>query len=292
MGKSTPQTTTTTQNVDMGPWKPQQPYLTKAFGEANRLYDTYTPEYFKGSTVASATPNMTAGWDQAAARAQQGSPLIPAAQGMTLDTINGKFLDPSTNPYLAETYGKAADQVARTYQTVTAPGTSAAFSAGGRYGSGARNQAVDQNNRALSTTLNNLASDIYGGNYQMERERQMTAAGGAPGMVQAGYIEPNMLAGIGQQQQQQTQREIDDDVARWNFEQNLPYEKLNAFLNAVQGNYGQSGTSTGTQTQMINSSPLGQIFGSLLSGASLVGQFATPGFGGTSAWGNIFGSRS
>lgn len=235
MGKSTPQTATTTQQTNMGPWKPQQPYLTKAFGEAESLYDNYSPEYFKGSTVAGATPNQLAGWDQTAQLARQGNPLIPAAQGMTLDTINGKFLDPSSNPYLADTYGQAADAVTRSYQTATAPGTSAAFSAGGRYGSGARNQQIDQNNRALGSTLYNLATSIYGGNYEAERARQMTAAGGAPGMVQAGYIEPGMLTSVGQQQQQQQQAELTDDVARWNYEQQLHRRPFCCLLRRFEG---------------------------------------------------------
>lgn len=57
MGKSTPQTATTTQQTNMGPWKPQQPYLTKAFGEAESLYDNYSPEYFKAAP--SLAPRLT-----------------------------------------------------------------------------------------------------------------------------------------------------------------------------------------------------------------------------------------
>lgn len=292
MGKSTPQTTTSEQKTNMGPWQPQQPYLTKAFSEAERLYDSYNPQYYEGSTVAGATPAMQQGWQQAIQRAQQGSPLVPAAQGMTLDTINGKYLDPSSNPYLASTYGQAADQVTRNYQTATAPATSAAFAGAGRYGSGARNQAVDQNQRALGASLNNLATQIYGGNYQTERDRQMAAGGMAPGMVQAGYLEPSILSGIGAQQQQQNQNELNDQVARWNYNQQLPYNKLNSYLGAVSGNYGQSGTVEGKQTQMVNSSPLMQGLGGLLSLGSTVGSLAMPGLGGVSAFGNMFGGKS
>lgn len=289
MGKSTPQTTTSTQQTDMGPWSAQQPYLTKVFSEAERLYDTHTPRYYEGSTVAGATPAMKQGWDAAIQRAQQGSPLIPSAQGLTLDTINGKYLDPNSNPFLAATYGAAADQVTNAYRTATAPGTAAAYSAAGRYGSGARNQTVDQDRRGLLDKLNNLATSIYGGNYQTERDRQMTAAGGAPGMVQAGYIEPGILTSIGQQQQQQDQAELGDKVARWNYNENLPYEKLARLLGAVQGNYGQSGTTTSTQTSPMYSNGIGQGLGGLLSLGSMIGSFATPGLGGISAFGNLFG---
>ncbi len=292
MGKSTPQTMTSTQQTDMGPWSAQQPYLTKVFSEAERLYDTHNPKYFEKSTVAGATPAMTQGWDQAIRRAQQGSPLIPAAQGMTLDTINGKYLDPNSNPFLAATYGAAADQVTNAYRTATAPGTAAAYSAAGRYGSGARNQAVDQNNRGLLDKLNTLATSIYGGNYEAERQRQMTAAGGAPGMTQAGYIEPGILTSIGQQQQGQNQNELNDEVARWNYDQNLPYEKLARLLGAVQGSYGQSGTTTSTQTMPMYQNGVGSALGGLMSLGSMIGSFATPGLGGISAFGNLFGGAA
>lgn len=279
MGKSTPQTTQSTQSVNMGPWGPQQPYLTKAFSEAERLYNTHNPSYFPDSTVAGANPNMTAGWDQAAARATQGSPLVPAAQGMTLDTINGKYLDPSSNPFLAATYGKAAGDVTRNFMTATQPSTAATFAGAGRYGSGARALQTDLNNRAFGDTLNNLATSIYGGNYQQERDRQVGAASAAPGMVQAGYIEPSILAGVGKEQQGQTQQEINDRIARWNFEQQLPYNKLQTYLGQVQGNYGQSGTMSTQQTQNVYSNPAAQGIGALLSLASAAGGLGWKPFG-------------
>lgn len=279
MGKSTPQTTTTSQNVNMGPWQPQQPYLTKAFSEANRLYDTYTPQYYQGSTVAGMTPEQKSALSQITNMGGTVDPLLSGQNQTATDTINGKYLDPSTNPYLAATYGQAADQVARTYQTVTAPGTSAAFAAGGRYGSGARNQAVDQNNQALGTTLNNLATNIYGGNYATERDRQLAATNNAGNYVQANYLPATAAVNAQGAIQGQSQKELDDQVARWNFEQNLPYNKLNSYLASVQGNYGQSGTSTGTQTQQVYSNPFGQVLGALFSGASAAGGLGWKPFG-------------
>lgn len=279
MSKSTPQTTKSTQNVNMGPWEKQQPYLTKLFSEANNLYDNYNPQYYQGSTVAGMTPGQKGAYESISGMGSTVNPILSAQNQTATDTISGKYLDPSTNPYLAATYGQAADQVARTYQTVTAPGTSAAFSAGGRYGSGARNQAVDQNNRAFGDTLTNLATNIYGGNYQAERGRQMDATNNAGTYASANYIPGTATANAEGALQAQNQRELDDLVARWNFEQNLPYNKLNAYQGAVQGNYGQSGTMTGTQTQTVNSNPLGQIFGALLSGASAAGGLGWKPFG-------------
>lgn len=82
-----------------------------------------------------------------------------------LKTVSGAYLDPSTNPWLDATYKHAADLVGS--------GVDSRFESAGRYGSGAH-QGV------LGETLGNLATNIYGGNYQTERGRQASAVMGAP----------------------------------------------------------------------------------------------------------------
>lgn len=48
------------------------------------------------------------------------------------------------------------------------------------------------------------------------------------------------LEGIGQRRQQQNQRVLDDRKARWDFEQNAPWDNLGRYNAMVQGNYGGS----------------------------------------------------
>jgi hypothetical protein len=91
--------------------------------------------------------------------------VMDAATPEYLKTVNGGYLDPSTNPWLEKTYDMAAGKVGS--------GVDSRFSAAGRYGSGAH-QGV------LQEGFNNLATSIYGGNYQQERTRQAAATTGAP----------------------------------------------------------------------------------------------------------------
>ncbi len=281
--KSTPQQTTQSTNTNMGPWQAQQPYLTDVFQQAQNLYNQPGPQYYKDSTIAPMNAAQNSGLNSIIGMQGQLAPLSGALQQGTTDTLQGKYLDPSTNPYLAKTYGQAADQVTRSYQTATAPQTSAAYTAAGRYGSGARNQSVDQNNRALGTSLDNLATSIYGGNYGQERQNMLNTANNAGNIQSALYQPAGATVAAGGQQQQQSQAELQDLVNRWNFNQQQPYQKLQAYQGAVGGNYGQSGTSTTTGTQNVYSNPLGSALGAGLGIASL---FA-PGMGGTSAAGNI-----
>lgn len=275
MGKTGTTQTSQQSQTNMGPWDKQQPYLTKLFSEAEGLYNKGPLQYYPDSTVAGLTPAQNSGYQSSL---QQSNALQPAVgaqtQGLT-DTLNGKYLDPSSNPYLAKTYGQAADAVTRQYQTATAPGTAAAFSAAGRYGSGARNQQIDQNNRQLGTTLDNLATNIYGGNYQQERQNQLNTMGNFGNIAQGSYVPSQMTTGVGAAQQQQNQAELGDKVNRFNFNQMSPWQTLQLYQNATAGNYGQSGSSSMIGQQPYYSNPIGQGIGGLASLASIGGNLAS-----------------
>lgn len=277
--KSTPQQSTQQTQTNMGPWEAQQPYLTKLFQQAGSLYDKGPMQYYPDSTVSGFTPAQNQGFQGTLTTAQNQQPIVGQQNQNILDTLQGKYLDPSTNPYLAKTYGQAADAVTRSYQTATAPQTAAAFSQAGRYGSGARNQQVDQNNRNLGTTLDNLATGIYGGNYATERGNQMNTMGNLGPMLQAGYVPSTAAVNVGGAQQGQNQQQLTDQVNRFNFNQQAPWQNLGLYQGAISGNYGQSGTTTSTMTQPSYSNPLGSIFGGLLSAGSLAGQLGWNPFG-------------
>lgn len=106
--------------------------------------------------------NMAAG---ARDKLLAGSNVTDAATPEYLKTVNGAYLDPSTNPWLDATYKHAAGLVGA--------GVDSRFESAGRYGSGAH-QGV------LQEGFNNLATSLFGGNYQAERARQSAAITGAP----------------------------------------------------------------------------------------------------------------
>jgi hypothetical protein len=91
------------------------------------------------------------------------------------DTASGKYLN--ANPYLDKMFGAASDAVTRAYQSSTAPQTDSQFERSGRFGSGSLLNARSQNEQNLGNSLDNLAAQIYGGNYATERGLQNSAAG-------------------------------------------------------------------------------------------------------------------
>lgn len=109
--------------------------------------------------------NLNAAQASMTANPQNNSLLGPATDQLK-STIQGDYLN--SNPYLDKTFQMAANPVVANINSQ--------FSKAGRYGSGA--QAA-----TLGTTLDNLSTQIYGGNYATERGRQQAAAIAAPGFT-------------------------------------------------------------------------------------------------------------
>lgn len=116
-------------------------------------------------------------------------------------TINGDFLSPDSNPYLKATYDKAARGVTDTYNYTTIPQLSRAFGNQQAFGTNsAFNELFQKANQGLATGLGDLATGIYGGNYQTERGRQYSGALGASdyanSYAQSPYANLNAYANI------------------------------------------------------------------------------------------------
>lgn len=277
----------TTQTVNTGPWQPQQPYINALFQGAANAWKDYGLKPYTGQTFAGLNPTQTSALGTITGMGSTPDAGVTAASNMNNDTIAGKYLSPETNPWLTATYRAAADPVTASYMTATAPQTASAFSRAGRYGSGSYDNAVSQNEQNLGRTLGNLGTNIFGGNYQNERQNQITAAGMAPGLNQASFFNPTQALLAGNQEQQTTQSGLTDAYNKYMTNQMMPWQNAQMYKGLIDGNYGQSGTISGTTQQQTpySSNPLSTALGGLLG----VGSLATPGFSGTSALGNLFG---
>lgn len=233
--------TQTVQKAD--PWKGQQPYLKKGFAQAEeRLLDT-DPTYFPGSTVAEFTPDTQQAMGMIRQEALQGSQIAPAAQQNIMSTLQGE------NLYGGEGFSAALDAASRRIL----PQVDSAFAKAGRYGSGLAKTAQTQ-----------ALADAFAGQYGQERQRQMQAATLAPQIDQLRFEDAKALGGIGETQYGLEQAKIGEDIARHNYEQNIRQDQLARYMNAIQGNYGGSTTSTASGPEANKTSA---ALGGALSGA-------------------------
>jgi hypothetical protein len=256
---------TTVQRTE--PWSGQIPYLlgdakkdiAGLFPEANRLYGQPGPLYYPGQTVAPFSPEHEMALNAQAARALYGSPLTAAGGDELQRTLGGGYLN--GNPYLQNAIDAASRGLVRNYQNAVAPGIDSSFSLAGRYGSGAHQAAQ-------SAAQQNLAA--------AERGNMLNALNLVPGYAAQDYNDIAQLNAVGQTREQMAQSLINDQIARWNFEQQQPADKLRQYAALVQGNFGSTQTTTAPYSAGTG------ILGGAASGAGIGSAFGP--------WGTAIGA--
>lgn len=281
MGGGGSQTTTQTSE----PWSEQKPYLQKGFSEAEQIYNQGPAEFFPGQTYvdpSAATqsgiqgqinqagqPTVTGAASDYTSNTLQGNTdnpyaaLLGSGASGLMDTASGANL--TNNPYLDDTFNSAAGKLGEQFSDVVMPNIGAQFGMSGGAGSALHQELATKAGGQFTDSLGDLATNIYGGNYQQERNRQeaarsglmgtgaglygtgvqerMGAAGMAPGLDQAGYLPSQMMQDAGQKQEGYQERELADQINRFNFEQNAPLANLQDYMSMISGNYGGTSVS-------------------------------------------------
>lgn len=259
---------TETVTQSSAPWSGQAPFLSQVFSEGQRLYGSGGPQYYPNSTVApfSQTTQNALGRIEGYGN---NNPQLNQANQYFGNVLNGGFLN--SNPYLDQMYGNAADSVTRQFNESVLPGVSAKFGMSGRSGSGLFQNAVGGAYDALGDSLSGLASNIYGQNYAQERGMQQDAGKFMPNLAQANFGAMQNVLDAGQIRDQQSQMQLNDDVKRYQFNQERPYDNLNRYMGYVGGG-GYGGTSQ-TTSPMYETPMWQQLLGGGLLGGSLLGLF-------------------
>jgi hypothetical protein len=249
MGGKSGGDTTTVQKAD--PWVEQQPYLKDIYSQAQGWYNTPGPHFFPEATNVPFSNQSELGLQMMQDRAQYGSPVNQTAQNQLSQTNAGGFLN--SNPWLDRTYEMGARAVM--------PGINATFGGANRTGSNAHTTALGQG-------LGDLATGIYGGNYQEERGRQLQAASLSPALAGTDYQDIQAQLGAGGQIEQKGLEQLQDRIGRFNWYQNLPAQKMRDYSAIVQGQ-GYPGSTTQTDAQGIGGNPFTGAIGGGLMGAGL-----------------------
>ena len=293
MKSSRPQQTGTqvvTQTND--PWSGQQPFLETGFQRAQTDVLEKPETFFPGSTVVPFDPVTTEALGSIESRARAGSPLVPTAQEAIRSAASGELLEQNpflsqTNPYLQDAIDAATQGITRNYQSVVDPGIDAAFSSRGRYGSGLQAEAIDRAQENLADQLADVGTQMAFGDYGLQRQaydteraRQMAAASAAPGLAAQDYVDPGQLLSVGAAREGQAASQLQEDINRFNLEQNAEKKALADYMALVAG--GQYGGTSSTSTpiyQDTSSNVLGNIAqlagvgGSLFGGMGPFGAF-------------------
>ena len=210
-----------------------RPFVEYGLQEAKGLYQQPGPDYFPGQTYVSPSQQTTQALGLAEQRALSGSPLTQAAQQQQLGTVGGQYLS-AGNPYLSAALRGPTQEATQAYNDAIRAAQGNASMAG-RYGSGVSADIQNRAAQTLASTLANKYGDLAYANYAAERGRQEAASGLAPQMAAADYADIQQLANVGKTQENYSQTALQAAIDKFNFEQNKPYQKLQAYLGAAYG---------------------------------------------------------
>jgi hypothetical protein len=281
------QTTSSTSNIDPA----LLPFLTQGLERAQSLFLTgEQPRFFEGQTFVSPSAQTEQALAQQEALATQASPVLQQAQqayqqslGGIGATAGGQFL--GANPYQAQMMQAATRPLEQQFSNQVLPQIASLYSRAGRYGSGAMQGALGQATEAYTRGLGDITGTIAGQQFQQERGLQQQAqlaqaqlAAAAPSIYGQQFIPSQQLAQVGAAREQIAAQPLQEQMQRFNFGQQLPYQQLSGYLSSVYGSpMGNFGTQTQSTTMPSNplmgglaGAGLGYLGGQFLGGSGLM----------------------
>ena len=259
----------------------QSDYLDKLYSRADTLYGQGGINPYTGQTVAGMSPERDQALSMTADRAMAGTPFLDTMNRQLEATMAGAYLSPESNPFLRSAYEQSARGVGETIREYTQPKTDAQAVMAGRYGSGMLNDQRSRNEQNFGRTLNELATGIYAPAYEAERSRQLDAMRYAPAAAELNYLDPQMLAMVGQDRESQQQRELAAAEKLYYDQQMQPFDNLSRYQSYISG--GAGGTST--QTSPYYTNDLARNIGLGLGGLGLLGSISNMGNAGKTLYG-------
>lgn len=224
----------------------QAGYFSDLYGQAGARAGTQL-NYFPGQSYAEASGETLRGISGIDRLATQGHSGTAAAGGYNESVLAGDYLN--SNPYLDQTFDAAARGVTRAFKTGTSPGIQSAFDAAGRGASGSAVNAQLQAQDQFGRNLGELATSIYGGNYQQERGRMEGAAGRAPGIEQmelGRYGAQIQAGGVGEGFQRER---IAGEKGRYDFGQGELDSRLAKYKSLLGGSIMESEDRAGAESK-------------------------------------------
>lgn len=264
-----------------------QPYLQMGLQRAQQLFLTgQQPQLFPGQMYVSPSEQTLAALSQQESIARGAQPALEQAQqayqaslGQIGQTAAGGFLQGS--PMQQRAIEAATRPITQQFESQVLPGISSGFSRAGRYGSGAMQRAQAAATEAYGRALGDVGANIAYQDYTRERGLQQQAqlaqsalAQAAPSFFQASFLPAQALGQVGAAREAIAAQPLQEQIQRFQYGQQLPYQQLQGFLSSVYGTPMGQSQAVVPQAQ---TNRLGQAIGlgtlGYLGGQALQGQF-------------------
>lgn len=259
---SAPPPTTTTQTQEAPEFL--QPGLEFAAGEAQRQFEQGPQQFFPGSTVVPFSGQTEQALQLTEQRALAGSPLVSAAQTTAQDIIQGRQI----NPFLSGAVQSAIAPIGQQFQEQILPDIRSSFASLGRSGGGREEAALQNAIRGFGRGVGEIGGQLAFGAAESEANRQLTATQLAPGLANQDFADINRLLGVGQTRESLERAQLQEEISRFQFEQQAPGAGLNQLIAQLTGLGGGLGTASIQQPGVAQPSKFLTGGGGALSGAA------------------------
>lgn len=208
------------------------------------------PDFFPGSTVAGRNEDELASQDlvRQAAGGQAGQDWSQNVQG-GFQNLLSRSMNPLDSPEFQSAVDAAINPVRRQLQESVLPGIDSSAISSGGYGGArqgiAQGQAIDNFARQAMDTTSRLAFQTQQAG--LDRGSQLLANSG--NIFQQSLAPAQALAGVGEAERSYEQALIDEQIARFNQEEQGGYQRLIQALGLAQGSPGGTQTVTGPGTE-------------------------------------------
>jgi hypothetical protein len=213
---------TTEQKTELSP--EFKPYISYALQQAKDIYGNMPQAPASITAPQSAYSQQAIG--MAAERAAAGSPITQAAQEQTLQTIQGR----GVNPFLGGALQAAYEPTVMATQEAIR-GLQGQASSAGRYGSDAMMQLAQRAGYGSGQGIGGALSQLAYGSSEAEAGRQAAAIQNAPTLAAADYADIQRLLQAGQAQESYAQQALQGQLAA----QELPLQRLQQAANVFYG---------------------------------------------------------
>ena len=277
-------TNTVTKEAD--PWEGQAPYLRDLYSQAQNQFQQGPLQFYPNRITAlpsDATLQAEQMLEQTALGQQSAltDNITPAFQGSLMSPYQA-FTDPLLQESLAAGLRPIEESTSRLLQQARRDATGAGQLGGTRQGILESEVLKD-----MLTKQSDVASRLYGDVYGDITKSRTAALGLSPTIMSAYTTPAQTLAAVGASEQARSQADINEQIARFNFQQQAPSQLLNQYGNIVAGSILPPSVQSTSSGEGV--SDLAATTGGALTGAALGSMFAYPGAAANAGFMGTFG---
>ena len=237
------ETESTTQVI---PWSGAQPHLKSLMSQAAALNQQGGPAYYPGQTFAGRDPLSDQAQNLRLNYATSSMPgQIYDAQRAQSFALNSP--DAANNPYVQNMMQSNQFMANRNLSENLLPRIASGAAAAGQMGGSRQGIAEGLAMRGTQEALANANAQTMMDAYGKGLGAQQGALSLAPRIMGMGLQPMDIMGQVGAYNQGIDTQALDADMARWNYNQQAPYDALNFYNNIVAGNnaWGQETSGAG-----------------------------------------------